>query len=91
MMVESNFTVPSSPVGKKADNKVEPENRVLERGENHWAYIAGLSATSNSQWPLVVDHTDGTGRYVEKETEPGGTCAAPARWKRPLPRGSLAS
>jgi len=70
---EAVFTMPNSPIAKRADNNVGTPADILKRGENHWAYIAGLSATSNSQWPLVVDHTDGTGRYVEKETEPGGT------------------
>lgn len=73
MMVESNFAVPRSPVGKLADNKVEPENRILERGENHWAYIAGLSDSSHPLWPLIVDHTDGSGYYGTNENKPGGT------------------
>jgi prepilin-type N-terminal cleavage/methylation domain-containing protein len=71
--VESNFAVASSPVGKSADNKIEPENRALERGENHWAYVAGLSDTSHPLWPLVVDHTDGSGYYGNNESKPGGT------------------
>ena len=71
--VETNFVVPSSPVGKAADNKIEPAERVLERGENHWAYVAGLSDSSNPLWPLIVDHTNGSGYYVTKETDRGGT------------------
>jgi len=73
IQVESNFAIASSPVGRSADNKVEPENRALERGENHWAYIAGLSDTSHALWPLIVDHTDGAGYYGKDETRPGGT------------------
>jgi prepilin-type N-terminal cleavage/methylation domain-containing protein len=73
MQVEANFAVATSPVGKKVDNKIEPEERALERGENHWAYIAGLSDTTHPLWPLIVDHTDGTGGYTTRETEPGGT------------------
>src|SRR5262249_46047023 len=61
------------PVGKKADNKIEPESRALERGENHWAYVSGLGETSNPSWPLVVDHTDGSGYYTNVEGEKGGT------------------
>lgn len=71
--VETNFVVSSSPVGKKVDNKIEPEARVLERGENHWAYIAGLSDSSHPLWPLIVDHTNGSGFYGPAETQPGGT------------------
>jgi prepilin-type N-terminal cleavage/methylation domain-containing protein len=70
---EAVFPMPNSPVAKRADNNIATPADVLKRGENHWAYVAGLSTTSNSRWPVVVDHTDGTGRYVEKETEPGGT------------------
>ena len=70
---ETVFAISSSPVGRRADNVVSPEARILERGENHWAYVAGLSTSSNSAWPLIVDHTDGSGYYTTKETEPGGT------------------
>jgi prepilin-type N-terminal cleavage/methylation domain-containing protein len=73
MQVEANFAVGSSPVGKKADNKIEPHSRALERGENHWAYVAGLSDASNALWPIIVDHTDGSGSYGIHENEPGGT------------------
>ncbi len=67
------FAIGSSPVGKHADNNMAAPAKILERGENHWACIAGLNTSSNSAWPLVVDHTDGTGHYTDKETEPGGT------------------
>jgi prepilin-type N-terminal cleavage/methylation domain-containing protein len=70
---EAIFAIGSSPVGKHADNNITTPSKILERGENHWAYIAGLNTSSNSAWPLVVDHTDGTGHYTDKETEPGGT------------------
>lgn len=73
IQVEANFAVSSSPVGKRADNKVDPATRALERGENHWAYVAGLSDTSHALWPVIVDHTDGSGTYTTRETEPGGT------------------
>jgi prepilin-type N-terminal cleavage/methylation domain-containing protein len=70
---EAVFAVASSPVGKRADNNTSSPEKILARGENHWAYIAGLTTSSNSAWPLVVDHTDGSGRYTDKETDPGGT------------------
>lgn len=73
MLAESNFAIPSSPIAKLVDNKIDPENRVLERGENHWAYIAGLSDTSHPLWPLIVDHTDGSGYYGTDESKAGGT------------------
>ena len=70
---ESIFTVPTSKAGSKADNKIATAADILDRGENHWAYISGLSSSSNSSWPLVVDHSDGSGFYGDKETEFGGT------------------
>ena len=70
---ESVFAVASSPVGKRADNDISSPSSILGRGENHWAYIAGLSTSSNSAWPILVDHTNGAGKYTDKETEPGGT------------------
>lgn len=70
---EAIFAVASSPVGKKADNAIEPRERILAHGENHWAYVQGLSTTSNSSWPLVVDHSDGSGYYRSDPSQPGGT------------------
>lgn len=72
IQTESIFAVSGSPVGKKADNKIEPESKILERGENHWAYVAGLGDSSNSMWPLIVDSTDGSGNYTTNEGQPGG-------------------
>ncbi len=70
---ESVFTVPGSTVGATADNRIATSAQILERGENHWAYVAGLSSTSRSSWPLVVDHTDGSGMYSARENTLGGT------------------
>ncbi|MES2570770.1 MAG: type II secretion system protein [Verrucomicrobiota bacterium] len=72
LQTEKIFAVAGSPIGKSADNNIASPNEVLKAGENHWAYVSGLSTTSNSEWPLVVDHTDGGGTYGMKETEPGG-------------------
>ena len=69
---ETIFTVPNSKAGPKADGKIESPSQILARGENHWAYISGLSGSSNSTWPLVVDHTDGSGQYSTDETALGG-------------------
>ena len=70
---ESIFAVSTSKAGPQADNRITQPSDILTRGENHWAYVAGLNSTSNSQWPLIVDHTDGSGFYTDKETEFGGT------------------
>jgi prepilin-type N-terminal cleavage/methylation domain-containing protein len=66
------FAVPNSKTGPKADGRIDSPAQILARGENHWAYVAGLSTTSNSTWPLVVDHTDGSGQYSTDETALGG-------------------
>jgi prepilin-type N-terminal cleavage/methylation domain-containing protein len=70
---ESVFAVPGSKAGPVADNRVNNPSAILERGENHWAYVAGLTQTSNSAWPLVADHTDGAGRFTSREGTLGGT------------------
>jgi len=70
---ESIFPVPGSKAGPNADNRIGSPSQILERGENHWAYVSGLSSSSNSIWPLIVDHTDGSGHYGEKEGTLGGT------------------
>jgi prepilin-type N-terminal cleavage/methylation domain-containing protein len=70
---EQIFTVARSVDGKKADNKIDPKAEILKKGENHFAYIAGLSSSTNSLWPLVVDSTDGNGLYTNVETSFGGT------------------
>jgi prepilin-type N-terminal cleavage/methylation domain-containing protein len=69
---ETSFTVARSKKGSKADNKVEPVSEILRKGENHFAYVAGLSTTSKSWWPLVVDSSNGSGLYVSDESLPGG-------------------
>jgi prepilin-type N-terminal cleavage/methylation domain-containing protein len=69
---ESVFTVPRSKDGPKADNKIDPEQQILRPGENHFAYIEGVSSASTSTWPVVVDGTDGSGHYTNIETDFGG-------------------
>ena len=65
--------MPTSKAGPEADNRITQPSDILSRGENHWAYVMGLNSSSNSTWPLIVDHTDGSGFYTDKETELGGT------------------
>lgn len=70
---EKVFAVPSSKTGPAADNDMSDAAHIVAPGENHWAYIGGLSSTSNSNWPLIADHTDGTGKYTDQENVLGGT------------------
>lgn len=69
---ERVFAVAGSAWGPLADGRIEEDNEQLEPGENHWAYIAGLTNTSRSDWPLIVDGTDGNGTYGRLQTEKGG-------------------
>ena len=70
---EKVFTATGSVTGGKADNKMDTPAQMLEAGENHWAYISGLNSGSNSNWPIIVDHTAGSGLYSNKENTVGGT------------------
>ena len=69
---EKVFAVAGSKAGPSADNVIDDVAQILQPGENYWAFIAGLSPTSNSNWPLIVDNTDGTGYYVTEENQLGG-------------------
>ena len=62
---------------RKPDNVIDPKYtgqpvRTLEPGENVYAYIMGLTDTSNGSCPLVCDGTDGTGYYTTDATQRGG-------------------
>ena len=70
---EKVFTVGTSKTGAAADNKMAEPAQMLARGENQWALIEGLSTVSNSNWPLLVDHTDGAGFFTDREGQLGGT------------------
>ena len=53
---------------------VYPPTKTLVAGENHWAYVAGLNDTSNSQFPLIADaFNDAKGhKYSTNENQEGG-------------------
>ena len=70
---EKVFAVGGSKAGPSVDGDISDAAHIVAAGENHWAYIDGLSPLSNSNWPLIVDHTDGTGKYNDKEGTLGGT------------------
>lgn len=58
---ESPFGIPSSAyckvgnVYKGPDNDISSRQKVLERGENTFAYVSGLSDTSNANYPILAD------------------------------------
>lgn len=66
------FQIPKSAycrnVGKSATQPTE-----LGSGENEWAYVLGLTDTSNARWPLLADgFASGSDYYVADEAQPGG-------------------
>lgn len=69
---EKIFALKRSAWGKEADGRQEEASEILEAGENHFAYVAGLSDTSQSSFPLVVDGTNGSGMYVTERGKKGG-------------------
>ena len=69
---EQVFAVARSKDGPKADNKMDPVAEILKPGENHYAYIEGLSSSSNSLWPLIVDGANAQGKYTNVEGDLGG-------------------
>ena len=69
---EKVFTVAGSKAGPSADNQIQDSAHILQPGENYWAFISGLNSTTNSNWPLIVDSTDGVGNYTTKEGTLGG-------------------
>ncbi|MCB1233546.1 MAG: type II secretion system protein [Verrucomicrobiae bacterium] len=69
---ERVFPVAGCAWGSRADGRFEEESDRLKAGENHWAYVAGLTTTSMSDWPLIVDGTNGSGQYVSQPNEKGG-------------------
>ena len=70
---EKVFAVGGSKAGPRVDGDISDAAHVVAPGENHWAFIDGLSQSSNSNWPLLVDHTDGTGKFTDQENVLGGT------------------
>jgi prepilin-type N-terminal cleavage/methylation domain-containing protein len=40
---------------KGPDNDITSRNKILEKGENAYAYVQGLSETSNASWPIMAD------------------------------------
>ncbi len=79
---ESPFGNPSSRwckdqngAAKGPDNDISSRNKVLEQGENTYAYVRGLSEVSNASWPIIADgFTQGSEsdpKYSAKEGDYG--------------------
>jgi prepilin-type N-terminal cleavage/methylation domain-containing protein len=61
------------------DNDISTRNKVLEVGENTYAYVRGLSETSNASYPIIADGfaqgSESDPKYSKKEGDYG------AQWK----------
>ena len=59
---------------KPPDEKFKNTGDILTSGENHFAYVLGLSTTSPATWPLIADGFNSAGdhTYSKNETEKGG-------------------
>jgi prepilin-type N-terminal cleavage/methylation domain-containing protein len=69
------FAIPKSAFCRNAGTAITAATAtVLATLENEWAYVLGLTDTSNSQWPLIASGfaTPATGIYVDDETQQGG-------------------
>lgn len=69
---ELPFANKRSAWGPEADNRFDSPGETLEAGENHFAYIAGLSTDARPDWPLIVDGTNGSGAYTNEPGAKGG-------------------
>jgi prepilin-type N-terminal cleavage/methylation domain-containing protein len=79
---ETPFGIPASKYCKDStgaykgpDNDISSRNKVLEKGENTWAYVQGLSDTSNASWPILADGfaqgSEADPKYSKKEGDYG--------------------
>lgn len=79
---EKLFYVPGSAWHDEAPQR-RPDNdlgakpdfaQALERGENHWAYVSGLTAGNDPKLPLMADGfvAGAPGRYTDDPSKKGG-------------------
>ncbi len=68
------FCAKSAFTPKPPDEKFKNAGQILEAGENHFAYVLGLTTTSPATWPLIADGfaSAGSHTYSKNETEKGG-------------------
>ena len=60
---------------KGPDNDISSQQKILDQGENAYAYVRGLSEVSNASWPIIADgFTQGSEsdpKYSNKEGDYG--------------------
>jgi prepilin-type N-terminal cleavage/methylation domain-containing protein len=73
---KSIFAIPKSAYCKGVGRGSSQPDK-LASGENEWAYVKGLSDTSNARFPLLANgFAPGSTHYVADESEPGGVWKA---------------
>lgn len=68
------FCAKSAFTPKPPDEKFKSTGDILEAGENHFAYVLGLTTTSPATWPLIADGFASAGdhTYSKNEADKGG-------------------
>ena len=71
---EQIFTIKKSGYCRPGADGNITQGRILERGENGWAYVRGLNDTSNGRWPLLAPgfKNGGITYITNDESAPGG-------------------
>ncbi len=70
---EAIFTLAKSEYSKRGADGNTTAGSVLESGENAWAYVTGLTDTSNSRYPLLANgFTPGGVTYTTDDSQKGG-------------------
>ncbi len=78
---KSVFSIPKSAFTKAKNTGGGADQTKLKGGDNEWAYVMGLSDTSNARFPLLADGfvpgtESGNATYTEDENAPGGVWKA---------------
>ena len=74
---KSVFSIPKSAFTKSKGGGGSSDQTKLRAGDNEWAYVMGLSDTSNARFPLLADGfvpgtEAGEPKYAIDENAPGG-------------------
>lgn len=62
----SKWCTNSQGVQSGPDNDITSQDKILEQGENTYAYVKGLSEVSNASWPIIADGFAGNSGQVSE-------------------------
>ncbi|RYD79928.1 MAG: prepilin-type N-terminal cleavage/methylation domain-containing protein [Verrucomicrobiaceae bacterium] len=72
---DSRWCKDASGARRGPDDDTSSQQKILERGENHFAYVTGLSDTSNANWPILADGfasgSEADPKYSKKDNDFG--------------------